>query len=608
MYLGIIDFEDTEDDGYIFVDNPTQTDTPINPGPNYVFDTSVFEYFEVLFGFTNASDGDVLAISYDCFTDTYTVEIHIVDQTTGACEIIYEDRSRVICDEIPTEFEGGDTFGPNTQGGGGSTGSYSRNLKISYILNRLQNTFGYWGFLSNVGEFRDCHEQLEDIYEYLIINAHPEVSQNQKTAIIGMVACYVNSFNNPDGSCSSSFGLQVPIDFPYANVGEISANTLAWCLNYSWAWGIQVIPTENPYCSMISKDYSSSDINTVLGAYKIILENIPPPNINNGTDNDDPYNVYNVNANTGDVIKVIELLDKYPCLKPIDNIGFLIAEPAVTAWVSDYLKMHTCSEVTKEKINCLITNMRSFITEYSLDLEKAEIDAIFDATVSGGDVDCGEDNSFKNEATIVLLQKCISPYYLIFDQLGVTSNIDKLSYCYKDLPSLPIDPPNCEGCSVGESIIVKSDELKALSMLDCAIHKLNEFDGNEPSEVKDALEQNFGGTSSTLIAGYISFLFEHVRRHPYDRGYQADNGCSSTTIAWTFPTVQFTNVRLCRPKYWDSSELDRTETLIHEWMHLYYIAGDIAYDFSPNYSELNTLQQLLNADAFSEFVKEICDE
>jgi len=75
-----------------------------------------------------------------------------------------------------------------------------------------------------------------------------------------------------------------------------------------------------------------------------------------------------------------------------------------------------------------------------------------------------------------------------------------------------------------------------------------------------------------------------------------------------YPAAQFTNVRLCRPNYWDEpSNTERSATLIHEWMHLYYIAGDWAYDHEhPDYERLTTLQQLLNANSFAEFVKQIC--
>ena len=70
-----------------------------------------------------------------------------------------------------------------------------------------------------------------------------------------------------------------------------------------------------------------------------------------------------------------------------------------------------------------------------------------------------------------------------------------------------------------------------------------------------------------------------------------------------YPAAQFTNVRLCRPNYWDEpSDTERSATLIHEWMHLYYIANHE----HPDYKRLTTLQQLLNADSFAEFVKQIC--
>ncbi len=41
-------------------------------------------------------------------------------------------------------------------------------------------------------------------------------------------------------------------------------------------------------------------------------------------------------------------------------------------------------------------------------------------------------------------------------------------------------------------------------------------------------------------------------------------------------------------------------------MHLYGLRGDLAYDWSPDYGELSTVQQILNADSYSEFVKDLC--
>ncbi len=77
-------------------------------------------------------------------------------------------------------------------------------------------------------------------------------------------------------------------------------------------------------------------------------------------------------------------------------------------------------------------------------------------------------------------------------------------------------------------------------------------------------------------------------------------------LTWHYRFGHRRNVLLFRPNYWNQTPVNRSGTMIHIWMHLYYVAGDVAYDWSPDYNELNTLQQLVNADSFSEFVKQVC--
>ncbi len=259
-------------------------------------------------------------------------------------------------------------------------------------------------------------------------------------------------------------------------------------------------------------------------------------------------------------------------------------------------------------VDCGIS-LKDFILEYELMLTPQEKEAIIMGISTSS---CGTDE-FNDLTTDFLMEECLGAFYSVLEQMENLTNQEKLEYCNSELPEIDVDPPGCEGCSVGEAQIVWGDEIKALNMLDCAIDKLEAFNGSTPDDVKQALANHFGGTSSTFVANYIKFLFEHVRRYPYERGYQAqDQGeglCGASTDAWTLPAVHSANVRLCRPRYWnEADDVERAGTLIHEWMHLYYFAGDIAYDWESSYSQLNTIQQLFNADAFSEFVKEICDE
>jgi len=242
--------------------------------------------------------------------------------------------------------------------------------------------------------------------------------------------------------------------------------------------------------------------------------------------------------------------------------------------------------------------MSKFVQQYGLTLG---IGARMELQEMMGLEDCvgqGEFNAAVLEiATPIIedmLEDCIGPFHVMLPVLGVESLGERQNFCTNPIPPINLDPPNCEGCSVGESHIIAEDEHRALQMLDCAIEKLNQFDGIGPEEVKDALYNNFGATSSTAVASYISFLFEHIRRYPYPRRYMIQNNgegnCGTNSLAWSFPVLHFTDVRLCSPCYWNATETNRSGTLIHEWMHLYYFAGDIAYIWQNEYSDLNSIQ------------------
>lgn len=283
--------------------------------------------------------------------------------------------------------------------------------------------------------------------------------------------------------------------------------------------------------------------------------------------------------------------------------GFMVDYPDLFFEVIEALPECTSTEEMEEKV-CVEEAYFIFISEYGLNPLPEEEEAIKKNP-------CGD--KFEDLATDLLMEKCLGAFYNVLVQIEDLTNTEKLGYCNSELPIISVDPPGCEGCSVGEAQVVWEDEIKALNMLDCAIEKLDAFDGSSPTDVSEALANHFGGTSSAIVANYIKFLFKHVRKYPYERGYQAqDQGeglCGEFTDAWTIPTVHSANVRLCRPRYWlETNEVERAGTLIHEWMHLYYFAGDIAYDWSETYNDLTTIQQLFNADAFSEFVKEICND
>lgn len=126
--------------------------------------------------------------------------------------------------------------------------------------------------------------------------------------------------------------------------------------------------------------------------------------------------------------------------------------------------------------------MDEFESTYGLELTEEMREAI-----EAGVNSCGG-AGFEEEVTSIILENCIGPFYVILDDLGVTTIEDKLAYCYGELPDIDEeDPPNCEGCSVGEATIVALDEIRALEMLDCAIEMLDEFTGVSPEGVRVAL-------------------------------------------------------------------------------------------------------------------------
>ena len=250
-----------------------------------------------------------------------------------------------------------------------------------------------------------------------------------------------------------------------------------------------------------------------------------------------------------------------------------------------------------------------FLATHGITLTKEERLALL---TSGGRPECTDQEAFEEWVASLIIEDCLAPFHLLFDSFGIFDINEKLSFCYGIYPEINLDPPSCLGCSVEEAHTVISDQIKAFDMLECAIEKLQQYDGNTPSDVKTALENNIGGNSSIWVARYIQFIFKYIRNYPYDRGYEAQNPgeghCGGVTAAWTYPLVHFAAVKLCRPNYWNQSDTDRPAILIHEWMHLYYFAGDIAYSWDSDYDELNSIQQLFNAEAFEELIKEICDE
>lgn len=165
--------------------------------------------------------------------------------------------------------------------------------------------------------------------------------------------------------------------------------------------------------------------------------------------------------------------------------------------------------------------------------------------------------------------------------------------------------PKCTDCSVNERNIVWQDDEKAKELLDCAISKLK-----NPDAITLGLMNLHFNSSSNFAVEYVKLLTQWIRFQSWNTDYSSVQvgslGCMGTTTAWSYPLVQYTPIYLCNPTYWNSSNNERPITLIHEMFHLYYIAGDWAYDWEDDYEDLNTIQSLTNADSFATFIGQLC--
>jgi len=141
--------------------------------------------------------------------------------------------------------------------------------------------------------------------------------------------------------------------------------------------------------------------------------------------------------------------------------------------------------------NYIVDLYLRLLCEYGIDIS---LDFILES-LENIDQNFEDQDEFDDEASIIIetmLEECIGPFYVMLPALGTESLGEMLSFCTDPIPPINLDPPNCEGCSVGESHIIAEDEYRALQMLDCAIEKLDQFDGTGPEEVKDALYNSFG--------------------------------------------------------------------------------------------------------------------
>jgi hypothetical protein len=53
------------------------------------------------------------------------------------------------------------------------------------------------------------------------------------------------------------------------------------------------------------------------------------------------------------------------------------------------------------------------------------------------------------------------------------------------------------------------------------------------------------------------------------------------------------------------SPVDRSTGLIHEWIHKYGCNFDWGYEFQEEYAQNSTIEQLLNAESFAHFIRDV---
>ena len=87
-----------------------------------------------------------------------------------------------------------------------------------------------------------------------------------------------------------------------------------------------------------------------------------------------------------------------------------------------------------------------------------------------------------------------------------------------------------------------------------------------------------------------------------------NSGNCEGSYAWTYPLL-IIDIYLCGSTYLNQNPIDRSETLIHEMMHVYFLRADIAYTHQiQKYFNLTDTQRLFNADSYSNFIKDICGQ
>ena len=159
---------------------------------------------------------------------------------------------------------------------------------------------------------------------------------------------------------------------------------------------------------------------------------------------------------------------------------------------------------------------------------------------------------------------------------------------------------------------VGDDDTRGRGMIRTARAKLDSYDGTNPPEVRTALARHFGGRTGTAFASYIRNVWLGqllavlwVVSPSYECEDTGSWWCSDGALAKTFWCVPGVAIRVCQPAYFGQGDAERSTTLIHEWFHKYMCRLDTGYEHEGDYGGHGTLRQILNADSFSSFVRDV---
>ncbi|MXV50641.1 DUF4157 domain-containing protein [Pedobacter sp. HMF7647] len=168
------------------------------------------------------------------------------------------------------------------------------------------------------------------------------------------------------------------------------------------------------------------------------------------------------------------------------------------------------------------------------------------------------------------------------------------------------------GCSDTQDTTVTDDHSRARTMLSNAIDTISSYNGTNPTKVRDALSKHFNGATSNAFATWVNMNLRILWGLTWMAGYECYTGgimerqwaCQGRDLATTFWCVPTVAIRLC-PSYFGESDTERSTTMIHEWVHKYGCNFDLGYEHEDDYGNNSTVTQLLNADSFSNLIRDV---